>query len=90
MSVINSIRYSLATLTVSGRRYLRPLLLFAVDLKFLLRVVRDVDKAENSLADIIYFYHSSIIYNYAEELGTDILLNQRPKKWSSGSQAVLG
>ena len=65
MSVINSIRHSLATLTVSGH-YLRPLLLFAVDFKFLLRVVRDVDKAENSLADI-YFYHSSFIYNYAEE-----------------------
>ena len=39
-----------------------------VDFKFLLRVVRDVDKAENSVADTLITVES-----YAEELETDIL-----------------
>ena len=36
--------------------------------KFLLRVVRDVDKAEIGFADTFI-----IVQSYAEELGTDIL-----------------
>ena len=41
---------------------------FSLTLKFLLRVVRDVDKDEISLADTFI-----IVQSYAEELGTDIL-----------------